>query len=170
MAVRASSSAFEGAIHYALERFVSTHLGLKEEQLKATRAVYEGKNVFVWLPTGFGKSLCYQAIPFVMDYKLKLVGTSRSSAVIIVSSLIAVMVDQIQTLRSTGVKASIIYSGSDLAAPFIATESNLCSDSLLFSSPEALITRKWRDALENSAVSEWIVAVAIDEAHCVSKW
>ena len=83
MAVCVTPSAFEDAIQYALERLVSSHLGLKEEQLKAIRAVYEGKNVFVWLPTGFGKSLCYQAIPFVMDHKLNLVGTSRSSAVII---------------------------------------------------------------------------------------
>ena len=50
-------------------------LTLKNEQLSAIRAVYERKDVFVWLPTGFGKSLCYQALPFVVEYKMSLAGS-----------------------------------------------------------------------------------------------
>jgi len=59
----------------------------------------------VWLPTRFGKSVCYQVLPFVMDYKRGLIGTPKSSAVLVVSPLITLM---IKSLLSRGVKLSII--------------------------------------------------------------
>ena len=55
------------------------------------RAVYEGSDMFVWLPTGYGKSLCYQALPFLMDYKKGLVESGKSCGVLVVSALIALM-------------------------------------------------------------------------------
>ena len=55
------------------------------------RVVYEGSNVFVWLPTGYGKSLCYQVLPFLMDYKKGLVDSGKSCGVLVVSPLIALM-------------------------------------------------------------------------------
>ena len=70
----------------------------KEEQLSSVKAVYEGNDVFVWLPTGFGKSLCYQILPFVFDHKLGLIGSGMSSAVLVVSPLVSLMVDQVQKL------------------------------------------------------------------------
>ena len=105
-----------------------------------------------------------------MDHKLGLVGTSKSSSVLVVSPLVALMVDQVKALRSCEVKSSIITSRSDLAKPLLATESSLCTDSLLFCAPEALVLQRWRDALDDPTVSERIIAVVIDEAHCVSKW
>ena len=44
---------------------------LKREQRASIKAVYEGKDAFVWLPTRFGKSVCYEALPFVFDFKLR---------------------------------------------------------------------------------------------------
>ena len=61
---------FEKAVAYALQRFHSPDLQLKNEQESSLRAVYSGKDTFIWLPTGFGKSLCYTALPFLFDYKL----------------------------------------------------------------------------------------------------
>ncbi len=164
----ATCSSFSDAISYALDNLGSANLSLKEEQLQSTQAAYQGKSVFVWLPTGFGKSICYQALLFVLDHKLGLVDTPRSSTVLVASPLTALMVDQVQKLRSRGVKSSIITSGSDLAKCFLATESSLSTDSLLFCAPEALALPRWRDVLENSAVAEGVVAVVLDEAHCVS--
>lgn len=125
--------------------------------------------MFVWLPTGFGKCICYQVIPFVMDYKRGLVDTPKNSAVLVVSPLIALMVDQVERLRARGVSSSIIASGNDLTRSLTATESSLSTDSLLFCSPEALVLPKWRDVLAGS-VSERIVAVVVDEAHCDGKF
>ncbi len=161
---------FEEAVQFALERLHMKDLHPREEQLESIKAVYDGLNVFVCLPTGFGKSLCYQAIPFVMDFKLGRVGTPITSAILVVSPLVSLMVDQVEDLRRRKVKTSIITSGSDLAKPLLARETSLCTDSLLFCAPEALALPKWRAALETPAVFERIVAVVVDEAHCVSKW
>ena len=124
------------------------------------QAVFQGKSVFISLPTGYGKSMCYQALPFVMDYQKGLVGCSETSAVLVVSPLTALMVDQVKSLRSRGVHTSIIItSGGELVK---------ARDSLLFCAPEALVLSKWRDALET--IAKRIVVVAVDEAHCASKW
>ena len=90
-----------------------------------------------------------QVLPFVFDHKLGLVA---GSSIIVVSSLIALMVDQVRSLRQNGVGAVIISSGSRdtiVDKAFIATEGNLQSSSVIFSSPEALAHTKWREALEN---------------------
>lgn len=71
------------------------------------QAVYGGKDVF-----GFGKSVCYQALPFLFDHKLGLVSSSRRSCVIVISPLIALMVDQVRNLRQSDVHAVIISSSS----------------------------------------------------------
>ncbi len=105
-----------------------------------------------------------------MDFKLGRAGTSKTSAILVVSPLVSLMVDQVEDLRRRNVKTSLITSCSDLAKPLIAGETNLYTDILLFCAPEALALPKWRAALETPAVFERIVAVVVDEAHCVSKW
>ena len=121
-----------------------------------------------------GKSVvCLQALPFFFDRKLRLFG-GQKSAVVMVFPLIVLMVDQVRTLRGRDVEAMIISSGSREGSvvdkEFLATEENLRSACLIFSSPEALAYSKWRQALENPVVSSRVCAVIIDEAHCVSKW
>lgn len=142
----------------------------KEEQLQSVGAIYRGESVFVWLPTGYGKSLCYQMLPFLMDFKLHRTETCLKSAIIVVSPLISLIADQIKFLKSKGVATSVIASGSDLIRSYLATPENLHTDSILFCSPEALALTKWSVSLTQPRVFERIVAVVIDEAHCVSKW
>ncbi len=108
-----------------------------------------------------------------MEHKLGLVGAGKNSAVLVISPLVALMVDQVQSLRSCGVNASIMTSssGSIVTPELQATSTSFISDSLLFCAHEALFeTNKWRERLEIPAVSTRIVAIMIDEAHCVSKW
>ena len=69
---------------------------LKPEQLQAVRTIYEGRGVFLWLPTRFGKSNCHEVLPFLLDCKL---GKSESSIVIVVSPLV-VDLHQVASLRS----------------------------------------------------------------------
>ena len=115
---------------------------MKEEQSSAIRAIYEGRDVFVCLPTGFGKSLCYHALPFVMEYKLSHAGqeAAKNCAVIVVSPLIALMEDQVSGLRKRKVKASIITSSADVTKAHISTDRGLLTDNLFFCAPEALVT------------------------------
>ena len=133
-------------------------------------AIYKGRDVFVWLPTGYGKSLCYQALPFLMDSKRGFVNTDKRSAVFVVSPLVALMIDQVKSLRSRDVKCSVVTSSSGIEKDLLATRDSLSSDSLLFCTPEALVRSKWRDAIDDRMVSDRIVALVVDEAHCVSKW
>lgn len=165
---------FVNAVSYALAQLGKSHLDLKNEQERSIHAIYSGKDVFMFLPTGFGKSICYQVLPFIFDHKLGVVSGQKKSCAIVVSPLIALMVDQVRSLRQAGVEAVIISCGSREASivdkEFIATEERLSSASLIFSSPEALAHTKWREALENPLVSNRVCAIVVDEAHCVSKW
>jgi len=58
------------SILYALELLGCASVTLKDEQTACVKAINEGKDVFLWLPTGFGKSMCYEVLPFVFDDKL----------------------------------------------------------------------------------------------------
>ena len=137
---------FSESVSYALQKLQMSHVTLKEEQRSSMKAAFDGHDVFMWLPTGYGKSLCYQALPFMIDSKLGLVDTGKSSVVLVISPLIALMVDQVKSLRSRGVKCSILTSSScgDIDKDLIGTEGNLSTDSLLFCTPESLIRSKWR--------------------------
>ena len=64
---------FDHALFFALQRLDSPGMRLNPEQVASISAICKGKDmkdVFIWLPTGFGKSVCYETIPFVMDCKL----------------------------------------------------------------------------------------------------
>ena len=98
---------FSESVSYALQKLQMSHVTLKEEQRSSMKAAFDGHDVFMWLPTGYGKSLCY--LPFMIDSKLGLVDTGKSSVVLVISPLIALMVDQVKSLRSRGVKCSIYW-------------------------------------------------------------
>jgi len=59
----------DGSILYALEHLGCASVTLKDEQTACVKAIYEGRT-FLWLPTGFGKSMCHEVLPFVFDDKL----------------------------------------------------------------------------------------------------
>ena len=118
---------------------------------------------------------CYECLPFLFDYKL---GRTRApcsrSTVLVVSPLVSLMTDQVSSLRGRGVSAAILSSHELSDKSFLATDRALQTPgmfSLLFASPEAVIgATKWREKLLEFPLSERIVAVAVDEVHCVSKW
>ena len=170
--VSAVTSEFDRAVAYSLSRLGKFDLKLKPEQETTIRHVYEGKDVFVWLPTGFGKSICYESLPFVYDYKASTSSDRRecSSLVIVVSPLISLMIDQVASLRRRGVNSAIISSGSGVEKELLATDDDIASCNLLFCVPEVLVSSKWRETLGMPVIAERVVAVVVDEAHCVSKW
>ena len=83
----ADNGEFDRALQYALLQLGTPSIAPKPEQRKAIHSIYRGRDVFVWLPTGFGKSLCYEVLPFVMDHKLSRID-AKSSLVLVVSPLI----------------------------------------------------------------------------------
>ena len=77
-----SRVSFDQALTYALQSIGKGDLTLKKEQVESVRYVYDGKDVFVWLPTGFGKSVIYECLPFVFETL-----NERKTLVLVVSPL-----------------------------------------------------------------------------------
>ncbi len=126
------------------------------QQQAVVEHLAEGGDALVLMPTGGGKSLCYQ-IPALM----------RQGTGIVVSPLIALMQDQVDALREAGVAAAFLNSslGADeqreVERQLLAGELNL-----LYVAPERLLTPRFLGQLERTEVALF----AIDEAHCVSQW
>ncbi len=118
--------------------------------------VIAGKDAVVLMPTGGGKSLCYQ-IPAM----------ARDGVGIVVSPLIALMQDQVNALQQLGVKSAFLNSSLD-GFEAQEVENNLLNGEidLLYVAPERLMTERFLNLLERSPVALF----AVDEAHCVSQW
>ena len=118
--------------------------------------ILDRQNVLVVMPTGAGKSLCYQ-LPALVSARLA----------VIVSPLVALMDDQVAGLRANGVAAACVHSGlsrDEQVANWRSVASGQCR--LLYLSPERLMTARMLEALERLDPAFLIV----DEAHCISKW
>ena len=72
------ASDFDASLTYALSCLELGDIKLKDKQREAVHSIYHGKDVFLWLPTGYGKSICYQCLPFWLDHKLKRIGLPPS--------------------------------------------------------------------------------------------
>jgi ATP-dependent DNA helicase RecQ len=118
--------------------------------------VADGGDALVLMPTGGGKSLCYQ-LPALM----------RDGVGVVVSPLIALMHDQVTALRDLGVRAAFLNSSLDAAARR-EVEEDLAAGrlDLLYVAPERLVTEPFLQRLERTDLALF----AIDEAHCVSQW
>ncbi|WP_141455757.1 DNA helicase RecQ [Pseudoxanthomonas sp. z9] len=115
-----------------------------------------GQDALVLMPTGGGKSLCYQ-IPSLL----------REGVGIVVSPLIALMQDQVEALRQLGVRAAFLNSTLDAATAAEVERALLTGElDLLYVAPERLLTPRFLSLLDRSRIALF----AIDEAHCVSAW
>ena len=99
------STDLDCALSYALQRLGTPNLILKPEQRSVIESICNGKDTFVWLPTGFGKLIC--SLPFVFD-KMSRKCAAGGSVVVVVSPLISLMEDQLANLRKWGVNAAIV--------------------------------------------------------------
>ena len=140
---------------------------LKEKQLLVITEFLSGRDVFAALPTGYGKSLCYSCLPPVFD-KLR---QSQGSIAIVVSPLLALMKDQVESLRRRGVSAAYVASGGDAACEEMKAGVVKGKYQLVFISPEQLIENKrFRCMCQEECYQNRLIALVIDEAHCVKKW
>ena len=163
------------ALAYALSCVRQEHLSLKDKQLEALRLLYQGHDVFLWVPTGYGKSICYQLLPFLFDLKLGRTSSPprERSVVLVISPLVSLMVDQVSSLLSRGVSAGILSGNKGVDKKFLACEQDILEGRfrLLYSAPEAIFSSdRWKQLLLVPPLSTSVVALAVDEAHCVYKW
>ena len=102
---------------YGLSAPACSHLTLKEEQLSFVKALHEGKDVLFGYLRDLGtSSLCYQILPFVFHHTPGLIGFGKRSAVLVISPLVSLMVDQVQKLRSRDTKTFISSSCTGIVA------------------------------------------------------
>lgn len=125
-------------------------------QAEIVQTLLRGESALVLMPTGGGKSLCYQ-IPALL----------REGVAVVVSPLIALMDDQVAALRAAGVHAAAVHSGTPPETVRILAQ-DIVSGSLklLYVAPERLVSERFLRFLDTTQVSLF----AIDEAHCVSQW
>ena len=125
-------------------------------QEEIIQSVLDGNDTLALLPTGGGKSVCFQ-VPAL----------AREGICIVVSPLIALMKDQVSNLNKRGIKAVAIYSGQTKSEMDVAIDNCIYGDvKFMYLSPERLTTDLIRNRLSKMKVN----LVAVDEAHCISQW
>ncbi|MFP5235224.1 MAG: RecQ family ATP-dependent DNA helicase [Acidobacteriota bacterium] len=149
-----------GSIHsdklVSLLREVFGFAGFRANQEEVCRAALAGRDLLLVMPTGSGKSLCYQ-----------LPALARGGTALVVSPLIALMEDQAAKLSSLGLRVARIHSGLDRAAARQACADYLAGNlQFLFIAPERLRVPGFPEMLAKRPLA----LIAIDEAHCISQW
>ena len=175
----------------ALEKNNLNGFTLRPKQVICLDYLYRGIDVVAVLPTGFGKSLIYQVLPFLMPLK------EQNNIVIVVAPLNSIIEDQIGTLKDRGIKVDILHTESGISTQIEklfdnSDEASCESDSLnklqdiqklklskditegkisfLLSHPESLLSKDGRNLLRSKVYQENVVAIVVDEAHCVEMW
>ena len=197
--------AFLSCLEFAILNSLYGECILKPKQVLCLESLYMQRDVMCVLPTGYGKSLIFHLLPLLLYAKFKLrsdflcnvkhvSAAAVNSIVVVVSPLNALMSDQIQRLRMSGIRASVIKArGSEKneLADDIELEENindeeqvdidfwLCEEiklrnghyHIVFAHPESLISSNYgRKLLLSELYQENVVAIVIDEAHCIVDW
>jgi ATP-dependent DNA helicase RecQ len=135
--------------HFGFEDF-------REGQREVIGSILEGKDAVVVMPTGSGKSLCYQLPAMILD-----------GATLVVSPLIALMKDQVDALRARGLPATFINSSISESEQRARIESlRRHEHKLVYVAPERFRSSRFNSALQQVPISLF----AVDEAHCISTW
>ena len=125
-------------------------------QEEIIQSVLDGKDTLALLPTGGGKSVCFQVPALALD-----------GVCLVITPLIALMKDQVENLKKKGIKAVAVYSGMHRNEIQIAFDNCVYGDvKFLYLSPERLQTEQFQQVIRKLKVN----LLAVDEAHCISQW
>ena len=138
---------------------------LTGDQERAVCEFASGHDVFVCLPTGSGKSICYALLPLLFDF----IRGKTGSICLIVSPIVALMKDQVSSFQSRGMTAA--FCGSEQRDKDTQEGIRRGRFQLVYATPEALVDSAWyRSMLLESVWQENLVAFVVDEAHCIKTW
>jgi len=143
---------------------------LHESQIQALYSFINGEDVFVNLPTGYGKSLIFQMAPLVHAWMHENVSTcwKKDPIILVISPLLALMQDQVRKLTSLNFKAAFVGAEQEPAVLRGIEEGEF---TFVFISPEStLASERWRKVLESDVYQRNLIGIAVDEVHCVTEW
>jgi ATP-dependent DNA helicase, RecQ family len=130
--------------------------GFRPMQEDIIKSALKGKDTLALMPTGGGKSICFQ-VPAI----------AKEGICLVISPLIALIKDQVQNLKSRGIKALAVYSGMTYQQIDAALDNAIYGDyKFLYVSPERLHTPIFKDRVQKMDIN----FLVIDEAHCISQW
>ncbi len=142
-------------LNHTLEQYWG-YTTFRPAQVPIVESIYSGKDTLAILPTGGGKSLCFQ-VPAICHEGITLV----------ITPLISLMEDQVQSLKQKGVRAECLHSSMDRTRQeAIESNAGLAKYDLLYLSPERLVSSRFKSILANLPLAMLVV----DEAHCISQW
>ncbi|NCD69866.1 RecQ family ATP-dependent DNA helicase [Mucilaginibacter agri] len=142
-------------IHEILKQYWN-HQHFRPLQEEIITAVLDGKDALALLPTGGGKSVCFQVPAMAM-----------SGICLVISPLIALMKDQVENLQAKGINATSIVSGMSRREIDLALDNCIYGDvKFLYLSPERLLSELVQERIKYMKVN----LIAVDEAHCISQW
>ena len=134
--------------------------GFRPGQRPVIEALLEGRDALAVLPTGGGKSLCYQLPALV-----------KEGLVVVISPLVALMEDQVRQLRQRKISSACLHAGlSPEERQQVCRSLAEGALNLLYLAPERLQTAQIRDLIASTYAQGRLVALAVDEAHCISAW
>lgn len=140
---------------YALNKYYGYKI-FRQGQLNIILEIASKKDVFCIMPTGAGKSLCYQIPAIILE-----------GVTLVISPLISLMKDQVDSLKEIGINASFINSTQSLdQIKEILNDASLGLYKLLYIAPERLESKLFIEMIRDLNISQ----IAVDEAHCVSEW
>ena len=140
---------------YALKKFFG-YDKFKVGQINIILNILSSKDVFCIMPTGAGKSICYQIPALIME-----------GVTLVISPLISLMKDQVDSLKENGISANFINSTQSVEEiKKILKDASLGIYKLIYIAPERLKSRTFINMIKDLNISQ----VAVDEAHCVSNW
>ena len=123
------------------------------------------KDVFVNLPTGYGKSIIFQMAPLVAS---KLSCFSPESIIIVISPLVALMKDQVAYLKSINIPAASVTADQEEE---VLKDVEKGMFRIVYLSPESMLSiARWRQMLSSDVYKERLIGIAVDEAHCILHW
>jgi ATP-dependent DNA helicase RecQ len=151
-------------LHFQILKEIFGYDEFRGPQQAIVEHVISGGDALVLMPTGGGKSLCYQ-IPAIARQR------SGYGVTVVVSPLIALMHDQVGALHEAGVSAAFLNSSLDGQASHDVEQRMLSGEiTLLYAAPERLTTPRFLAQLDSMFAQGRLSLFAIDEAHCVSQW
>ena len=144
-----------GILHEKLHEYFG-FTSFKGNQEAVINNVLSGKDTFVLMPTGGGKSLCFQVPTLVME-----------GLCLVITPLVALMKDQVENLKRHDILAAAIYAGMTYEQQKVALDNCMWGPyRFLYVSPERLESEEFRERLSRLP----ICLIAVDEAHCISQW